>query len=76
MSVMPRCQTVSYHLDTQELIDSVCCAWQGIGERNIGLIGIHEVIPLGGWVLSAGRFLSAGCGDGVSPGHCHYVIVQ
>lgn len=35
----------------------VCCTWQGIGECKIGLIGIHEVITLCGWVLSAGQFL-------------------
>lgn len=35
----------------------VCCAWQGIGERKTGLIGIHAVTTLCGWVLSAGQFL-------------------
>lgn len=54
---MPRCQMVLCYLGTRELTNSVCYAWQGIGEHKIGLIGIHEVIPLLGFVLPASQFL-------------------
>lgn len=52
-----QCQDAKQSPATRVLTDSVRCAWPGVGEHKTGLTGIHEVIPLCGWVLSAGQLL-------------------